>query len=647
MHEQRIRDLFNRVFMEFTKIDLGFLQFRHCVKAFMEKHGTHQYHSSQIDFSFMHRQFGHSENTGSVRYGRDIFNFQTVSRDDMKRFEVVSDIWHGILENHAIYASTDTPAKPSRIATSREGVVKPQIVQNQQNVFIFPNKVQTINVAETKTVDGADSFMDVVDLVKKLRDSFNATSFLSPKQAEAVYKVYASEEDFLVVLPTGGGKTLVYLLPAMLEKKVTVVVVPLKALLTECVQGCLSRNISVIQWSRNTSYLDFYQRKIVFVTIEDAVTVDFKIFIRSLYNAGSLRRIVVDEVHCVKDWASFREKCIQLPSIRCVPVQLVLLTATLPPREENDVKIMFGSNFTTIRSTTIRPNIKYGVELVEDPFERVVEYVQFKRRDMEKVIVFCPSRDDVSAFQERMKLVNIVAIYYTSESHNELDIADKLQDAPIIFCTAALSMGVNIVDLTSVVHYNGYYSLSSYCQESGRVGRRGEKSTSVVILKKGNKVDCPYLKNTTQCRRAIMHLEMDRQETHCLWLNDAQLCDICEEQMYDCMKSSEETLTISSLRSLPSDLSLLISEEDVEVQPEPAPESQDMSLNDLPDCRKPTIFDSSLSEPAQKRLKISTQLFKVGEVTTHVDRNKKMVEDTQAVIGQILSYGKKLFINTD
>ena len=219
----------------------------------------------------------------------------------------------------------------------------------------------------------------------------------SVDQARACFEVSKRMNDILIVLGTGSGKSLCYILPALIEKSITIVIVPLKALLQDAILRCSEMGITCIRYDSTLTINDIPDVKIIYCTVEVATSIEFKSFINSLHNIGLLSRLVIDEVHCVSSWSEFRPHFKLLPSLRSVNCPLVLMTATLPPTEENSLKIKFGSDFKVVRGLTVRGNFKYTLERSDHVDDSLLNILKSEKSTNKffKCIIFCMSKDHV------------------------------------------------------------------------------------------------------------------------------------------------------------------------------------------------------------------------------------------------------------
>eukprot|EP00731_Ephydatia_muelleri_P030683 Em0022g197a len=223
---------------------------------------------------------------------------------------------------------------------------------------------------------------------------FGYNDFKSQVQKDAVLAVYEGKEDVFISMPTGGGKSLCYQLPAVLLDGVTLVLSPLLALIDNQIEQLHSRGINAEALNSKTpaserkkilSSLKSAQPtmiKLLYITPELAATTGSRALLRSLHERGKIKRIAVDEAHCVSEWGhDFRPDYLKLGELRDVleGVPCVALTATATRRVQGDVERALGMRrpVKEFRSCCFRPNLVYDVqyhELLHDPVKDLKDF---------------------------------------------------------------------------------------------------------------------------------------------------------------------------------------------------------------------------------------------------------------------------------
>ena len=334
-----------------------------------------------------------------------------------------------------------------------------------------------------------------------LKSRFGYDGFWS-LQEEIIGSVLAGR-DCLALMPTGGGKSLCYQLPALMFSGITLVVSPLIALMKDQVDALNANGIPAryINSSMSGGEIEQAQRevraglvKLLYVAPERLPGPGFRRFLMDI----DLSLIAVDEAHCISEWGhEFRPDYRNLVDLRrdfpSVPV--IALTATATERVRDDIieqlELQRGRVF---RSSFNRANLSYSVRPKAEFWDELVSLLE-KHRDQPS-IVYCFSRQETEDLARRLNRAGFSAAPYhaglDSETRRRAQddfIRDK---TPVIVATIAFGMGIDKPDVRLVVHYSMPKSVEGYYQETGRAGRDGLPSECVLFFSLGDRVRQDY-----------------------------------------------------------------------------------------------------------------------------------------------------------
>jgi hypothetical protein len=383
-----------------------------------------------------------------------------------------------------------------------------------------------------------------------------AITYRSVEQEMALNRIMdVTDSALVVVLPTGGGKTLLFTAVACLDDPgMIIVVIPYRRLMDETVNDTRALRIDCSEWTYGTED----PATIVFVSA-DRLSRGFFDYAARMQSKGLLRRIYVDECHLAITAHSWRPKVAELSRLRGVGVPLVMLTATAPVWMESDLEATLSSTVSTswIRASTARKTTKYTVdesiadgELMEEAVRRCKNLVaQLKRR--ERMVSYCRSTAECEELAGKLDC----GLFYAGRPNNPEALKKWLAEGGIIVASTALGTGVSYPGVMLVVHVGLPYGLIDFSQESGRAGRGGEQVDSLVLLEQGweKKEDAGRRRRrkiwdrdesamvefvkTRECRRLVLGEHFDRGEPVDCETGDMARCDRCCSGITDRQRS--------------------------------------------------------------------------------------------------------------
>jgi len=332
-------------------------------------------------------------------------------------------------------------------------------------------------------------------LEQALKHFFGYDSF-RPGQRQIV-QAALGKQDLLIVMPTGGGKSLCFQLPALLQPGLAIVVSPLIALMQDQVQALRDNGIGATFLNSTLSNAEMRSRerdilngkiKLLYLAPERLLAERFLPFLELIQQQIGISAFAVDEAHCVSEWGhDFRPEYRQMQLLRDLypDIPLMALTATATERVRQDImeQLELRQPFIHIASFN-RPNLYYEVRpKTQESYGELFELIS---ETSGAAIVYCLSRRQVEELARKLQGDGIKALPYHAGLEDWERAANQTRfirdDVQVIVATIAFGMGINKPDVRLVIHYNLPRNLEAYYQESGRAGRDGEPARCTLFF---------------------------------------------------------------------------------------------------------------------------------------------------------------------
>ncbi len=312
-----------------------------------------------------------------------------------------------------------------------------------------------------------------------------------PLQEDIINSILA-KKDTLAILPTGGGKSICFQIPALMNDGLCLVVSPLIALIKDQVENLKKKGIGALAIYSGMSFNDVKQTlqnasfgnyKFLYVSPERLET---KLFLEYL-PALKPTLIAVDEAHCISQWGyDFRPSYLRIANLReelpDVPIIALTASATLTVQDDICKNLLFKKDSNRFQQSFARPNLSYSVFKPVAKENKLLEILQNVKGSS---IVYCKSRKQTSVVAELLRMNNINADFYHAGLPAEKRTAkqDDWVNNKIrtIVCTNAFGMGIDKPDVRVVVHYEVPDCVENYYQEAGRAGRDGKRAYAVLL----------------------------------------------------------------------------------------------------------------------------------------------------------------------
>ena len=336
--------------------------------------------------------------------------------------------------------------------------------------------------------------IDSAALHAKLKEFFGFDSFKADQ--ERVIRHLVDGNNAFVLMPTGGGKSLCYQLPALVMEGTAIVISPLIALMknqVDAIRGFVAGNDGIAHFlnsSLNKAQIAEVRNdllsgatKLLYVAPESLTKAE---------NIAMLKEIkisfyAVDEAHCISEWGhDFRPEYRRIRNIieEISIAPIIALTATATPKVQSDIIRNLGmTDATVFKSSFNRPNLYYEIRDKADPKRDIIKYI--KQNPGKSGIIYCLSRKKVEELAELLTINGIKAAPYHAglDAKTRAENQDKflMEEVDVIVATIAFGMGIDKPDVRFVIHYDIPKSIEGYYQETGRAGRDGQEGQCITF----------------------------------------------------------------------------------------------------------------------------------------------------------------------
>jgi ATP-dependent DNA helicase RecQ len=328
-----------------------------------------------------------------------------------------------------------------------------------------------------------------------------------PEQRKIIENALA-DQDLLVIMPTGGGKSLCFQLPALLKPGLMIVISPLIALMQDQVDALQDNGIGATYLNSSLSPKEVQERekqifenkiKLLYVAPERLLGDRFQFFFNRLVTEIGISAFAIDEAHCVSEWGhDFRPEYRQLSQLRqqYPKIPIFAFTATATKRVQKDIIDQLKLHKPSVHLTSFnRPNLYYEIIPKEKrSYEQLLKFIKTLKGSG---IIYCMSRKMVDEISDRLQEDGIKALPYHAGMGDENRRINQTQfirdEVRIIVATVAFGMGINKPDVRFVIHYDLPRNLESYYQESGRAGRDNDPAKCLLFFSFGDLKKIEYI----------------------------------------------------------------------------------------------------------------------------------------------------------
>ena len=342
-----------------------------------------------------------------------------------------------------------------------------------------------------RVIDAMTAHSDI--LHEKLKTFFGYDAFKGDQ--EKIISHLIEGHNAFVLMPTGGGKSLCYQLPALIMEGTAIVISPLIALMknqVDAIRGFeagdsgiahfLNSSLSRIQLAEVQEDLRRGVTKLLYVAPESLTKEENIALLREV----KISFYAVDEAHCISEWGhDFRPEYRKIRSIvdEIQPAPIIALTATATPKVQSDIlKNLRIQDATVFKSSFNRPNLYYEVRDKVEPEKDIIRFI--RQNPGKSGIIYCLSRKKVEEMAQMLSINGIKALPYHAglDAKTRAENQDKflMEEIDVIVATIAFGMGIDKPDVRFVIHYDIPKSIEGYYQETGRAGRDGQEGRCIT-----------------------------------------------------------------------------------------------------------------------------------------------------------------------
>ena len=520
-------------------------------------------------------QAGHTAQTAAQKYALAKSDLRGLDRHPCKAYFTASQAWHVVFgcdktrpwnliptmetDSDKVTITDQDERKSGTNIISISKLVPPAATGSSQ--FIPIHDPYHPKTAPHKTVSRPEppSSMEHTMAAYTAMKDMGYDGWSSEEQGMAATLIVENQQSIGVILPTGGGKSLLFYIPCILfPTKCTVLIVFLSELRTAHLLEAERKGIQCSLFGNARSFNCLCPPTLLILGPEQANCHEFQCILRSMAIQNKLFAIFFDEIHLILE--PYRDVMTRLQPLGAVGVPFVATTATLKPGEEYSIHLRIGRELTWIRSTTVRSNIAYTIEEEEDDIDQVLfltlQSWSCNRSDTrERAILYCWTKAEVERmYHLRMGKGLLCGMGHSGMGHTiNLDQRQRFEGGEfLIYVTyPLLGCGYNYPFVTMVLHRAMARSMKDYIQQSGRAGRSGQFSQAKIVTNQGaisflfsqferehgrngdmsglNEMK-EYISNRIKCPCWIIHSIIDGRPTQCWFANGnkGSTCDVCE-----------------------------------------------------------------------------------------------------------------------